>query len=144
MSWHTPRTWTVDIVTVSDMNQQIRDNMNVLKTCIFDNGHFDFGVSSQEPEDDLSGNPVQVPFQPTYDVLLISAQNVSVQVLLPFASTFKKQLVVKRTDNNLVHTVTIIPSPSLPALIDGETSYILDTQYRSVTLQSDLSNWWIL
>jgi len=118
--------------------------MNVLKTIIFDNGHLNYDVSTQEPEDDLSGSPIVVAVQPTYDVLLISAQNVNVRVQLPLVGTFKKQVVIKRTDNN-IFSVTIVPNPSEPTVtIDGESSYLLDSQYRSVTLLSNLINWWIL
>jgi hypothetical protein len=34
----TPKTWTAVVVTVADLNQHIRDNLNVLKTSIFDDG----------------------------------------------------------------------------------------------------------
>jgi hypothetical protein len=32
--WVTPKTWTAVVVTVADLNQHIRDNLNVLATCI--------------------------------------------------------------------------------------------------------------
>ncbi len=38
MAWTTPRTWTADVVTVPQMNEQIRDNMTLLKTAIDANG----------------------------------------------------------------------------------------------------------
>ncbi len=39
MSWTTPRTWSAgELVTVGMFNQQIRDNMDHLKTSIDDSG----------------------------------------------------------------------------------------------------------
>jgi hypothetical protein len=38
VSWTAPITWTASVVTVAQMNQQIRDNMTVLKTSINDDG----------------------------------------------------------------------------------------------------------
>jgi len=38
-AWTTPKTWTAAVVTVSEMNTHVRDNMNVLKTSIMDDGH---------------------------------------------------------------------------------------------------------
>lgn len=39
MAWVTPRTWTVgQLVTASDLNEQIRDNFNHLKIPIDNNG----------------------------------------------------------------------------------------------------------
>src|SRR6185369_3210041 len=32
--WVTPKTWTAVVVTVADLNQHIRDNLNVLATCV--------------------------------------------------------------------------------------------------------------
>src|SRR6476619_2076156 len=34
MAWNTPITWTAVVVTVSNLNQQIRDNMNYLKAAV--------------------------------------------------------------------------------------------------------------
>jgi hypothetical protein len=36
--WTTPKTWTAVVVTVLDLNTHIRDNLNILKTSIADNG----------------------------------------------------------------------------------------------------------
>ena len=41
MAWTTPKTWTASVVTVSDLNTHIRDNLNVLKTSINDDGTLD-------------------------------------------------------------------------------------------------------
>lgn len=38
MSWVTPKTWSAVVVTVADLNQHIRDNLNILKTSISDDG----------------------------------------------------------------------------------------------------------
>ena len=39
MAWTTPRTWTNVVVSASDLNTDIRDNENILKTRIADNGN---------------------------------------------------------------------------------------------------------
>lgn len=39
MAWTTPRTWIPgELVTATMMNEQIRDNMSILKTSINDDG----------------------------------------------------------------------------------------------------------
>lgn len=37
--WVAPKTWSAVVVTVADLNQHIRDNLNVLKTWIGDDGY---------------------------------------------------------------------------------------------------------
>lgn len=39
MAWTTPRTWTNVVVSASDLNTDIRDNLGILKTRIADNGN---------------------------------------------------------------------------------------------------------
>lgn len=38
MAWTLPKTWTAVVVTVADLNTHIRDNLNILKTSINDDG----------------------------------------------------------------------------------------------------------
>lgn len=39
MSWTTPITWGSTVLTSPTLNAQVRDNMNVLKASLDDNGH---------------------------------------------------------------------------------------------------------
>jgi|SRR6185295_13819562 len=39
MAWSAPRTWTAAIVTVAQLNQEIRDNLLILKTWIGNDGY---------------------------------------------------------------------------------------------------------
>lgn len=39
MAWTTPKTWTIgELVTASDLNEQVRDNLNHLKLAVDDDG----------------------------------------------------------------------------------------------------------
>lgn len=44
MAWWSPKTWTGVLVTVADLNQQIRDNLTILKTQIADDGKINAGA----------------------------------------------------------------------------------------------------
>ncbi len=39
MAWTTPKTWTAVVVTVADLNTHVRDNLNILKTWIGNDGY---------------------------------------------------------------------------------------------------------
>jgi hypothetical protein len=124
------------------MNEQIRDNMNVLKVSIADNGHLRYLVTNPEPPEDVDNPTYSLVIDSQVDVALISAANTNIMAFLPNPATFNKQIAIKRMDGT-GHTLTLVTG-STSITIDGETSYVLDTQYRSVTLQSDGANWWIL
>lgn len=53
MAWTSPRTWSVEAPTAAQFNEQIRDNLTVLKTSIGDDGRF-LGLTSAYLAD-LSG-----------------------------------------------------------------------------------------
>lgn len=42
MSWTTPKTWTAAVLTSTDLNTHLRDNLNLLKASVDDNGHLYF------------------------------------------------------------------------------------------------------
>jgi len=140
VAWTIPKTWSAVVVTVADLNQQIRDNLNILKTCIDNNGHLAYQATTVT---------YTSAAYPTYqilvsdDVILADATLGAITIMLPFSSV-KKRYEVKKIDSS-ANGVTVVQSLSDPtALIDGEASYLLDTQYRSVTLQCVLAQWYIL
>lgn len=58
------------------------------------------------------------------------------------ASTFGNEYTIKKIDAT-ANTVTVQPGTPGP-LIDGAPNYVLTTQYQSITVKSDGSNWWII
>lgn len=47
MAWTTPRTWVAgELVTATQMNTHLRDNLNVLKTSIDNNGNLSFPAAT--------------------------------------------------------------------------------------------------
>lgn len=46
MSWHTPKNWTAVTLSVVDMNEQVRDNENILKASIDDSGNISFPAAT--------------------------------------------------------------------------------------------------
>jgi hypothetical protein len=76
-------------------------------------------------------------------IYLISAGAANITVTLPAASgAGSRAFTFKRTDANLVYLVTIDGNAS--ETIDGELTIQLATQYESVTLACDGSNWLIV
>jgi hypothetical protein len=83
-------------------------------------------------------------------VYLITANNATILVncaaeplstLLPSAATVSgQQFKVKKIDSS-ANAATITTTSS--QTIDGNLTYILNTQYKSATVQSDGSNWWV-
>lgn len=54
MSWPgTPKTWTNVLVDAADLNAEIRDRMNVLKTSINDDGSLKIGLDRSTTEQDV-------------------------------------------------------------------------------------------
>ena len=86
----------------------------------------------------------------TNNVYLITANNATILVncaaealstLLPSAATVSgQQFKVKKIDSS-ANAATITTTSS--QTIDGNLTYILNTQYKSATVQSDGSNWWV-
>jgi len=86
----------------------------------------------------------------TNTVYLITANNATILVncaaeplstLLPSAATVSgQQFKVKKIDSS-ANAATITTTSS--QTIDGNLTYILNTQYKSATVQSDGSNWWV-
>ena len=76
-------------------------------------------------------------------VVLTSASVGQVSINLPSAAGANKDrvIIVKKTDGT---TNRVVVNPDGSDTIDGSTSYYLNTQYQSVTIVSDGSNWHIV
>jgi hypothetical protein len=91
-------------------------------------------------------NPSETALRGKYrqnSVVLVEcdATNAAFSVTLPDAKSIKNCLLVfKRT--NATNAVTLVPLTG--QTIDGADSYSLASQYDSVSLVSDLSNWVII
>lgn len=73
-------------------------------------------------------------------VITCNAASSAFRIDLPAAASFVgKRYLIKRTDSNILNVVTIDPNGS--ETVDGSTGTTLNTQYESVELVSDGSNW---
>ena len=76
------------------------------------------------------------------DLLLCNATSGSFVVNLPdVTSTLVKKYDIKKIDSSS-NTITITRSGT--SLIDGQTTYVLNLQYQSITLVPDGTNWNII
>jgi hypothetical protein len=73
--------------------------------------------------------------------ILVNCAGESLTTLLPGAATVSgQQYKVKKIDSSAnVATISTTSSQT----IDGSLTYVLATQYKSATVQSDGSNWWV-
>lgn len=98
-------------------------------------------VQGNLPRSRVSANrPVQVSGTYTAlggDIVLATAGVVGYVVNLPSVTTPGTQVIVKKVDANS-GTITITPASGT---IDGQSTYPISTQYQSVTLVSDGTNW---
>lgn len=75
------------------------------------------------------------------NIVLSNANSNDVEVTLPLASSGTKKFFIKRTDGNWDNSMSIIGLGA--ELIEQEDSLLLDP-YDSVTLISDLTEWWVI
>lgn len=76
------------------------------------------------------------------ETIIPCAPAASMTITLPAASTMTgKSLTIIKTDTDLTKTVTIDGNAS--ETINGALTYVLYTQYESVTIKCDGSNWFI-
>lgn len=76
------------------------------------------------------------------ETIIPCAPAASMTITLPAASTMTgKSLTIIKTDSDLAKTVTIDGNAS--ETINGATTYVLYTQYESVTIKCDGSNWFV-
>ncbi|MEO8678137.1 MAG: hypothetical protein ABI665_03770 [Vicinamibacterales bacterium] len=132
MAWHDPITWEAKVVTVSNMNQQVRDNLNILKRSIDGNG---------KPSYDVVAKTSTYAITATDDVILVDCTSGPVAIYLPPAGTTpKKRYDIKKIDAS-ANAVNVI---SLGGEVDGTPGLFLDVQYRSLTVQASPLGWHIL
>lgn len=77
----------------------------------------------------------------TDSTVLGNAASGAITITLPTAVGLKRTYTVKKTDSS-ANTVTVATASS--QTIDGATTKALSTQYASITIQSDGSNWWTI
>jgi len=78
----------------------------------------------------------------THHTILADATSNSITINLPAVATSgRRRYEIKKIDST-ANTVTIDGNAS--ETIDGAATYVISTQYQSVTIQSDGSNWWVL
>lgn len=88
----------------------------------------------------VASTSANITLTDTNDVVLASAASGAITITLP-SPTSGKQLTIKKTDST-VNSVTV--SPSGGQTIDGGASYSLNTQYQSISLVTDGSNWYLV
>lgn len=77
----------------------------------------------------------------TDHTILANASGGAFAVTLPASSpAMGYEFVIKKTDSS-ANVVTVTPTSGT---IDGAATFLLTTQYQSVTVQSDGTNWWII
>lgn len=77
----------------------------------------------------------------TDHTILANASGGAFAVTLPSVSTtVGYEFVIKKTDSS-ANIVTVTPASGT---IDGAASFALTTQYQSITVQSDGTNWWLI
>lgn len=111
MSWPTTKTWNAgDVVTDTDMNTEVRDRFNLVKTQISDDGHALLKVAVTVTGTGLSA---------TDDIMLAGG---TITISLPTAATAQfKPYIVKNVG---VGVITVNVSGGIEQ-IDGAATYTL-------------------
>ena len=76
------------------------------------------------------------------EVILVDASSAAVTITLP-SPTKGHVLIIKKIDSS-ANTVTVQVADTTTQTIDGATSQTLSTQWESVTVVSDGTNWYII
>lgn len=132
MAWSTPRTWTSTILTASDLNTDVRDNLNILKTRIADNGN---------PLWDRAGGAAKTTtYNATTADVMIDAGGSSAWTLTLYAVSGNagRVLFVKNTG-----TAVVTIDGNASETIDGALTLKL-APYESVILWCSGSAWFTL
>ena len=75
------------------------------------------------------------------ECVLVDATAGAVTITLPAVAYGLREIRVKKTDSS-ANAVSVARAGT--ATIDGATSYSLATQYKSVTVVSDGTNWFVI
>lgn len=124
-SWTTPITWVASAPTVSQFNQQIRDNL----THVYEAKGNVRAVATK------TGN-----YTATADDGLLLC-NGTLTVTLPSAATVGAGFVYQIKN---IGTGTVTIDPDGAQTVDGQSTIAIPNQYWSLTICSDGSNWHIL
>ena len=132
MAWTTPRTWAAnEVVTAAIMNSHVRDNENILKTSIDNNGHLILPV--------FQTKTANYTILSTDDIVVCTSGSFTVTLPTAVGCT-GKFFVVKNTGSG-----TITMGSTSSQTIDGQTaSSTVLSQYDSFTFISDNANWLII
>jgi hypothetical protein len=131
VAWTAPKTWTAAVVTVADLNTHIRDNLNVLKTSIDDNGHLFLPV--------FQSKTANYTILGTDDVILCTSGSFTI-TLLTAVGRAGKWFIVKNTGSGTI-TMASTSSQTIDGASAGSTTL---AQNDSLTFLSDGANWVII
>lgn len=126
--WVPPKTWSAVVVTVADLNQHIRDNLNILKTSIDDNGHI--------IDPSVIAKIATYAIAATDNLIVCTANSFTVTLPTAVGRTGKK-FTVKNTGAG-----TITMASTLSQTIDGVSagSWTVPPGF-ALTFESDSANW---
>lgn len=128
MSWTAPKSWTAVVVTVADLNTHIRDNLNVLKTAILDDGHLVDSV--------IQSKTANYTVVSTDDLVICTANSFTVTLLTAVARAGRAYKV----KNTGAGTITMATTST--QTIDGAVaSTVTLAQNDALTFESDGANW---
>jgi hypothetical protein len=122
-AWTPPQTWTAVVVTVPDMNREIRDNFNALHPNLVTTT-LNYSVALTD------GHAVVVLVDATAGARTIS--------LYTAVSNTGAVITVKKIDAS-INVVTI--DPNAAETVDGQTTLTVRQQFDSMTLVSDGAKW---
>ena len=131
MAWTSPRTWvTSELVTAALMNVHVRDNLSHL----YSNFQLSLPITAIDDTDS--------PYSAAVDTsLVVDCSGGATTVNLPAVSGNSGK-IIQITHVGSTNSITIDGSGA--ETIDGETTQALDTQYDTVTLLCDGSEWYIM
>jgi hypothetical protein len=90
----------------------------------------------------LTSNTTLSIFNLQPQIILVNAAGGAFNITLPTAASISGAIVAIKRINSGANVITILTTSS--ETIDGSTTYSLDSQYKTVYLVSDGSNWQIL
>lgn len=147
-------TWTDATKTTSATNPVILDSLG--RATIYADGNYKFRIdTSADVNVDTIDNlwfgvtstnlgivqlkSADYTAASTDDYILVSATSADVVISLPSAATVDgKKYLIKKTDAS-ANTVTVDPNGS--ETIEGDSTYVLSSQYQLVQVVSDGTNW---
>lgn len=102
---------------------------------------FDIGEAPQEIWVS-SSETTNFTITATGTVFLVDASSAAVTATLPAAATYPDRMITVKKVDSSTNSVTVDGNGS--ETIDGSTTQVITTQYVSITMISDGSEWFIL